>query len=78
MIWWHSKFVDEINRDTPTIRDIIDKTSRTVKELEKLRLLEDKGKIKVIKTGTLNPIYIQILDESIESEVSNNPIVEKE
>ena len=28
------------------------------------------------ETQTLNPIFIEILDESAESEVANNPIVE--
>jgi len=76
MIWWHSKYVDEINRTATTIEDILDKASKTLEHLEKLKVLEKKGKIKVKATGTLNPIYIQILDKSIESEVENNPIVE--
>ena len=76
MIWWHSKFIDEINRDATTIKDILDKASKTLKHLEKLKELETENKIKVKETRTLNPIYLQILDESIESEVANNPIVE--
>jgi hypothetical protein len=76
VIWWHSKFVDEINRDATTIKDIVDKGGKTFKQLEKLKVLEEKGKIKVKVTGTLNPIYIHIVDKSIESEVANNPLVE--
>lgn len=78
VIWWHTKYIDEIDRDATTIGGIIDKVNETLKDLEKLRILEDEGKIKVNVTGTLNPIYIQILDKSIESEVANNPIVEEE
>ena len=76
MIWWHSKYVDEIDREATTIEDIVDNVNKTLKDLEKLKVLEKKGKIKVKDTGTINPIYIQILDESIESEVLNNPVVE--
>ncbi len=76
MIWWHSRFVDEINRDVNTIDDILDKAGKTLKHLEELKQLEKEDKIKVKVTKTLNPIYIQVLDESIESEVANNPIVE--
>jgi len=76
MIWWHSKYVDEISRDATTIGDILDKAGETLKELGKLKILEDEGKIRVKTKGTLNPLYIEILDESIELEVTNNPIVE--
>lgn len=76
MIWWHSKFIDEINREATTIEDIVDKASRTIYYLEKLQKLENAGKIKVKNTGSINPIFIDILDQSIESEVSENPIVE--
>ena len=76
MIWWHSRFVDEINRDVTTIDDILDKAGKTLKHLEELKQFEKEDKIKVEITKTLNPIYIQVLDESIESEVANNPIVE--
>lgn len=76
VIWWHSKFVDEINRDATTIEDIVDKASETLRYLDKLKVLEKKGKIKIKVTGSLNPIYIQILDNSVESEVVNNPLVE--
>ena len=47
-----------------------------MKDLEKLKQLEDTGKIKVKLTGSLNPIYIEIMDPSVESEVTRNPIVE--
>jgi hypothetical protein len=76
VIWWHSKYVDEINRDATTIEDILDKVSKTLKHLEKLKILEKRGKIKVRVTGTLNPIYIKILDKSIESKVAKNPLAE--
>lgn len=75
-IWWHSKFVDEINREAVTIEDIVDKIDKTLKNLNKLKVLEKEGKIKVKVTGTLNPVYIQILDPSVESKVANNPLVE--
>ena len=78
VIWWHTRYIDEIDRNATTIGGILDSASKTLKELEKLRKLEDEGKIKVKVTTTLNPIYIQILDESIESEVASNPIVEVE
>jgi flavin-binding protein dodecin len=76
MIWWHSKFVDEISRDTTTIEDIIDKAGKTLDSLEKLRILENQGKIKVKVTGTLNPFYIEVLDDSVEEDVKSNPLVE--
>lgn len=78
VIWWHSKFVDEISRENTTIQDITDKTSKILGHLEKLKVLEEEGKITVEDTGTLNPIIIKILDSSIEPEVVNNPIVEVE
>ena len=76
MIWWHSKYVDEINRQATTISEIVDKMHKTMKDLEKLKRLEDKGKIKVKLTDSLNPIYIEIMDPSVESEVARNPLVE--
>lgn len=75
-IWWHSKYVDEIDRNATTIGEISDKVSKTLKHLEKLGVLEKEGKITVKATSTLNPIYIQILDSSIESKVARNPLVE--
>ena len=45
---------------------------------EKLKILEDQGKIKVKDIGTLNPLFIEIIDKTIETEVINNPIVEVE
>jgi hypothetical protein len=76
MIWWHSKYIDEINREATTIVEIVDKMHKTMKDLEKLKQLEVAGKIKVKLTGSLNPIYIEIMDPSVESEVARNPIVE--
>jgi len=76
MIWWHSKYIDEINREATTIAEIVDKMHKTMRDLEKLKQLEDAGKIKVKLTGSLNPIYIEITDPSVESEVARNPIVE--
>ena len=76
VIWWHSKFIDEIDRSATTIVQIIETISKTVKHLEKLRRLEQTGKIKVRLTGSLNPIYLDIVDPSIESEVAKNPLVE--
>jgi hypothetical protein len=78
IIWWHTKFIDEINRDATTIKEILDKAEKTFEHLKKLKQLEDKGKIKVKETGTINPIIIDILDESVETDVINNPIVEVE
>lgn len=76
MIWWHSKFVDEISRDATTIEDIVDKAGKTLDDLEKLRILENQGKIKVKVTGTLNPFYIEVLDDSVDEDVKSNPLVE--
>jgi hypothetical protein len=33
-----------------------------------------RGKLRLI--GSLNPIYIELVDASVESEVARNPIVE--
>jgi hypothetical protein len=76
LIWWHSKYIDEINREATTITEIVDKMYKTMKDLEKLKKLENKRKIKVKLTGSLNPIYIEILDPSVESEVARNALVE--
>jgi len=75
-IWWHSKYIDEINREATTIAEIVDKMHKTMKDLEKLKRLENVGKIKVRLTDSLNPIYIEIMDPSVESEVARNPLVE--
>jgi hypothetical protein len=75
MVWWHS-YVDEIHKENVTLKDIYKSVSRSIKDLNKLVTLEDKGKIKVKNTETLNPIFIEILDSSIESQVVNNPIVD--
>lgn len=76
MIWWHSRFVDEIDRESTTIDDILKKANATLSHLEELKLLEKENKIKVKVTKTLNPIYIKVLDDSVEPIVANNPIVE--
>ncbi len=76
VIWWHTKFIDEIDRETTTIEDIVDNVNKTLKHLNKLKILEKEGKIKIKVTNTLNPVYIQILDPSVESKVANNPLVE--
>jgi len=75
VIWWHS-YVEDINRDATTIKDISDSVTKTLNELNKLKDLEIKGKIRVRHAGTLNPLFIDILDPSVESEVANNPIVD--
>ena len=76
VIWWHTKFIDEIDRETTTIEDIVNNVNKTLKHLNKLKTLEKEGKIKIKVTNTLNPVYIQILDPSVESKVANNPLVE--
>jgi hypothetical protein len=76
VIWWHTKFIDEIDRETTTIEDIVENVNKTLKHLNKLKMLEKEGKIKIKVSNTLNPIYIQILDPSVESKVANNPLVE--
>jgi hypothetical protein len=76
LIWWHSKYVDEINREATTITEIVNKMHKMLKDLEKLKQLEEAGKIKVKLIGALNPIYIEIADPSIESKVARNPLVE--
>lgn len=76
VIWWHSQFIDEIDRESTSINEIIDKVKKTLKHLEALGGLEKKGKIKVRTTHALNPICIDILDSSVEDEIANNPIVE--
>jgi hypothetical protein len=76
VIWWHSKFIDEIDRETTTIADIVEKTEKILNYLESLEQFEDQGQIKVRLTGSLNPMYIDILDPSVESSVAKNPLVE--
>lgn len=76
MIWWHSKFIDEINMERITIAEIVEKTNKTINHLQKLQKLEALGKINVKPTGSLNPIYLEIVDPSVESEVARNPLVE--
>ena len=77
MIWWHS-YVDEISREATTIKEVFESVSNTLKKLNELRDLEEQGKIRVKDTGTLNPLFIEILDDSIESKVASNPIVDVE
>ena len=77
MIWWHS-YVDEISREATTIKEVSESVSNTLKKLNELRDLEEQGKIRVKDTSTLNPLFIEILDNSIESKVANNPIVDVE
>jgi hypothetical protein len=76
VIWWHSKFIDEIDRETTTIAEIVEKTSKTIESLKKLQKLEASGKLKVRTKGSLNPIYLEILNPAIESEIQKNPLVE--
>jgi hypothetical protein len=75
MVWWHS-YVDDLNHEETTIKEVYDSVSKALEELNKLKVLEQNGKIKVKNVGTLNPLFIEILDKSIESEVENNPIVD--
>lgn len=67
--------MEEINSEATTIKEVFDSVSKTLNDLNKLKVLELEGKIKVRHVGTLNPLYIDILDPSVESEVANNPIV---
>lgn len=76
VIWWHSKFVDEINRDKPTIAAIIEKTQNTLRHLEELQTLEEQGKITIKLKGSLNPVYLQVKDVTVESVLAKNPLVE--
>ena len=75
MVWWHS-YVDEINKDTTTLKKISESVSKALEDLNKLKVLEEQGKIKVKDIKSLNPIFIEILDKSVESEVVKNPIVD--
>jgi hypothetical protein len=47
----------------------LDKAEKKIKQLEKLKLLEKKGKIKVKDTRTINPFYIELIDESVEDKL---------
>jgi len=76
VIWWHSQFIDEINRESTTIAEIVDKVHKTLHHLKKLEALEEQKKIKMKATSSLNPIYIEILDKTIEPKVAANPLVE--
>ncbi|MBN1280468.1 MAG: hypothetical protein JXA00_02350 [Candidatus Thermoplasmatota archaeon] len=77
VIWWHSKFIDEIDRHRTTIREIVETTQKTVVQLKKLQRFEDAGQIKIQVTGSLNPICIEIVDPSVEGKVARNPLVEQ-
>ena len=75
VLWWHN-FVYDISRDATTIEEVYESVSKTLKDLNKLKSLEKEGKIKVKDTGSLNPLHIEILDESVEKELKRNPIVD--
>ena len=77
MIWWHS-FLDNISRDATSRSEVYESVyqTQTLEEINKLKILEEKGKIKVREIGVLNPLFIDILDQTIEEEVVNNPIVD--
>ncbi len=75
MVWWHS-YVDDIHIEDVTLKDIYKCVSSALEDLNKLISVEDQGKIKVRNIESLNPIFIEILDKSIESQVTNNPIVD--
>jgi hypothetical protein len=75
MVWWHS-YVNDIHKENVTLKDIYNSVSKSLADLNKLIELEDQGKIKVKNSDTLNPIFIDILDSSIEPQVVNNPIVD--
>ena len=75
MIWWHS-FVDDISRDATSLSEVYESVYKTLIEINKLKILEQKGKIKVRVDWTINPLVIDILDQSVEEELVNNPIVD--
>jgi hypothetical protein len=75
MIWWHS-YVDEISRDATTIKEVTRSVSNTLDRLNELKDFEDQGKLRVKDCKTLNPLFIEILDMSIEDAVANNPLVD--
>jgi len=77
MIWWHS-YVDAISHDATTLKEVSESVSSTLENINELRDLETQGKIRVKETKTLNPLYIEILDDSVEQTVANNPIVDTE
>jgi hypothetical protein len=75
MVWWHS-YVDDIHGENLTLKEIFNSVSKALEDLNKLKILEEKGKIKVKDTESINPIFIEILDKKVESEVIKNPIVD--
>jgi len=77
MIWWHS-YVDEIDREATTLKEVYDSVSKALEDLNRLKNLEKENKIKVKNANTLNPLFIEILDKSVELEVKENPIVDTE
>lgn len=76
MVWWHSVFVDEINRDQPTIAAIVQQTHKMLQYLEELQHLEEQGKITMTLKGSLNPLYLHVKDPSVEQTLAKNPLVE--
>jgi len=68
--------MDDIHGENLTLKEIYNSVLKALKDLNKLKVLEEKGKIKVQDTESINPIFIEILDEKVESEVINNPIVD--
>jgi hypothetical protein len=77
MILWLS-YIDEIYDDDTTLADISKSVSWTLKNINRLILLEKQGKIKVKKIMDLLILFFEILDKSIDAEVINNPIVDIE
>lgn len=75
VVWWHN-YVYDISRDATTIDEVYESVSNTLNEINKLKMLEKQGKIKVKHSKTLNPLYIQILDKSAEKDLQANPIVD--
>jgi len=75
VVWWHN-YVYNISREATTIDEVYESVSNTLKEIDKLKLLEKQGKIKVKHSKTLNPLYIEILDKSAEKDLQANPIVD--
>jgi len=40
--------------------------------------MKEKVRKKIKDTGVINPLFIEILDETVEPKVANNPIVDVE
>jgi len=75
MIWWHN-YVDDIDHELLSIKEISKSVENTLNKLNDLKKLEEKGKIRIKKSISINPLYIEILDSSIEKEIANNPLVD--